>query len=114
MAHGLRIVDRLAIIILLCGDAFMYRCVDQINVLAQSNDNIIIYSGSENGVTHQSNGQPGSFITMPRIHVYEPYNKLDWEYCINRSILEQGVKYIRTHKDIPLKEEKQVITMKCH
>lgn len=104
MAHGLRTVDPYPIIILLCGDAFMYRCADQVNVLAQSNDNIIIYnvqaglSGAQNGATHQSSGQPGTFITIPRIQVYEPYSKLDWEHCMNRSLLEPGVKYIRTHK----------------
>lgn len=104
MAHGLRVVDPSSIIIILCGDAFMYRCADQVNVLAQSDDNIIIYnvqaglSGAQNGVTHQSSGQPGIFVTMPGVKVYEPFSQLDWEYSMNRALLEHGVKYIRTHK----------------
>lgn len=113
MAHGLRLVDKSAIIILLCGDAFMYRCSDQINVMAQSHDNIIIYSvqaglsGAQNGATHQSSGQSGAFITMPGITVYEPASKKDWLYSMNKSLSQPGLKYIRTHKGYSLKSAKE-------
>lgn len=71
MAHGLRVIDSSAIIILLCGDVFMYRCADRVNVLAHSNDNVIIYnvqaglSGVQNCSTYQSSGQECTFTTMP-------------------------------------------------
>jgi transketolase C-terminal domain/subunit len=113
MAHGLHIVDKSAVIILLCGDAFMYRCADQVNVMAQSRDNIIIYnvqaglSGAQNGSTHQSSGQPGAFITMPGIAVYEPSSKADWIYCMNRALVDPGPKYIRTHKGYSLNSTQQ-------
>ncbi|CAH6419722.1 1-deoxy-D-xylulose-5-phosphate synthase [uncultured virus] len=128
MAHGLRIIDKSAVIIILCGDAFMYRCADQINVLAQTciqaqsdlnldylefQNNIIIYSvqgglsGAQNGATHQSSGQSGTFTTMPGIMIYEPSSGADWLYSMNQSLLNPGVKYIRTHKGYPLKSIQQ-------
>lgn len=108
MAHGLRTIDKTAIILLLCGDAFMYRCSDQVNVLAQSGDNVIIYnvqaglSGAQNGATHQSSGQSGVFVTMPGIAIYEPASRNDWLYAMNRALVEPGPKYIRTHKSYPM------------
>ncbi len=104
MAHGISVVEPDAIVFLFCGDPFMYRCADQVNVLAQSNDNVIIYatngglSGAKNGFTHQSVGQPGCFMTMPGIQVYEPSSKEEWHFAMNRAFTESGPKYIRVHK----------------
>ena len=104
MVHGIKAVDPNCMILVLCGDAFMYRCADQINVLAQSNDHVIIYSvqagmsGAQNGFTHQSVGIAGCYLNMPGIDFYEPATKMDWYYAMNSSFSKRtGVKYIRTH-----------------
>jgi len=104
MIHGLKTVEPDALILVLCGDAFMYRCADQINVLAQSNDHVIIYSvqaglsGAQNGFTHQSSGIPGCFVTMPGVTVYEPTTKSDWFFAMNNAFAaNKGVQYMRTH-----------------
>ncbi|XWV26830.1 1-deoxy-D-xylulose-5-phosphate synthase [Tupanvirus soda lake] len=104
MVHGIKSVEPNCIIIVLCGDGFMYRCADQINVLSQSQTHVVIYSvqaglsGAQNGSTHQSSGQPGCFLTMPGVVTYEPATKADWYYAMNHAIVNNfGVKYIRTH-----------------
>lgn len=106
MAHGIATVEKEAKILVLCGDAFVYRFADQMNVLAQSNDNVVIYSvqaglsGAKNGSTHQSSGQSGVALTMPNMKFYEPSSKLDWFYLMNQAFSESGVKYVRTHKGL--------------
>ena len=77
MAHGLRVADPGAVVIVLCGDAFAYRSCDQLNAMAQSEDNIVVYSvqaglsGARDGATHQSSGQPGAILTMPNVRLFE-------------------------------------------
>lgn len=107
MVHGLKSVDPDCMIIVLCGDGFMYRCADQINVLAQSNDHVIIYSvqagmsGAQNGFTHQSIGIAGCYLSIPGIEFYESATKVDWYYAMNRALGNRcGVKYIRTHNGL--------------
>jgi transketolase len=105
MAHGIKTVEKDAEIIVLCGDPFVYRFADQMNVLAQSKDKITIYavqagiSGAQNGATHQSMGQPGAVLTMPGIDFFEPASKKDLFYVMNKALNESGLKYIRTHKN---------------
>ena len=104
MVHGVRNVEKDSEILVICGDAFVYRFADQLNVLAQSNDKAIVYSvqaglsGAKNGFTHQSSGQSGAVLTMPGIKFYEPSSKQDWFYVMNKSFNEPGLKFIRTHK----------------
>ncbi len=104
MLHGIKTTEPSSEVIVLCGDAFVYRFVDQMNVLAQAKDKAIIYSvepglaAAKNGFTHQSSGQPGVILTMPGIDLYEPSSKLDWFYVMNKALNEPGPKFIRTHK----------------
>ena len=104
MAHGISVAEPESLILILCGDAFVYRFADQMNVLSQSNDHVIIYSvqaglsGAKNGSTHQSSGQSGVALTMPRMNIYEPSSKLDWFYVMNKVMNESGPSFIRTHK----------------
>lgn len=104
MTHGISTVDENAKILILCGEAFVYRFADQLNVLAQSQDDVTIYamqsgiSGSRNGFTHQPSSQPGMILTMPNIDFYEPASKLDWFYAMNKCLNDSGVKYVRNHR----------------
>jgi len=104
MVHGIKTTEPDSEAIVLCGDAFSYRFMDQMNVLAQAKDKVIIYSvepglsAARNGFTHQSSGQPGAILTMLGVKLYEPSSKQDWFYVMNRAIKESGPKFIRAHK----------------
>ncbi|MGD0729025.1 MAG: thiamine pyrophosphate-dependent enzyme [Candidatus Micrarchaeaceae archaeon] len=104
MVHGIRTVERNAEIIVLCGDAFLYRFADQMNVLAQSKDKVTLISveagisGARNGSTHQSSGQPGIVTTMPGIKMLEPASGLDFTYALNYSLHVDGPTYVRMNK----------------
>ena len=104
MAHGIRTVEPDSLILVLCGDAFAYRFADQLNVLAQSDDRVVVYavqaglSGAKNGSTHQSSGQPGMALTMPKLSFYEPSSKRDWFYVMNEAVNNPGPSFVRTHQ----------------
>lgn len=107
MVHGLQTVDPASIVIVLCGDAFLYRCADQIHVLAQSSDRVVFYSvqaglsGAQNGFTHQTTGIAGCLWSMGSgVEVYEPATQADWWFAMNDALSWSSrscVKYIRTH-----------------
>ncbi len=104
MIHGIKTVEPECKNIVLCGDAFMYRCADQLNVLTQSNDHVIFYavqaglSGAQNGSTHQSSGITGCLLTMGGVNVYEPATKTDWYWSMNTALMKknQAVLYSNT------------------
>ncbi|PLW80192.1 hypothetical protein C0585_03510 [Candidatus Woesearchaeota archaeon] len=111
-AHGVSITDRSSRIIIPYGDAFLYRCADQLNTIAQSGSNVILLSsyaglsGAMNGSTHQSSGQAGMILTMPGFNYYEPCDYQDMINCLNKSINNAGANYIRLHSR-PFKEIKR-------
>lgn len=104
MAYGISVTDPCARFMINYGDAFLYRALDQIHSVAQGNGRLLIVleasgvSMAENGVTHQSTGQPGALLTMPNAILLEPadcidlYNCLNWAYSYN-----PGLVCIRTH-----------------
>ena len=104
MVHGISSVNKDAKVIILCGEPFLYRSADQINVLNQSSDNIIIYavqvwlSWAQNWSTHQSSAQAGFISDLHNINFYEPASKEDRFSCMNESMKSRGLCYIRTHK----------------
>lgn len=104
MVHGIKTVEPESMILIIMGESFMYRCVDQINVLAQTNDHVIIYCtqsglcGGKNGFTHQQSGVPGVFLNLENISIYEPSTKEDWSYSMNKAFgSTKNIQYIRTH-----------------
>lgn len=108
MAHGIRSVEKDSEIIVLCGDAFLYRFADQMNVLAQSKDKVTMISveggmsGAKNGSTHQSSGQPGYVATMPGVAMFEPASKLDMFYALNQSLQTEMPTYVRMNTSFTL------------
>jgi len=107
MIHGLEQVEKDAITFVFCGDAFLYRHADQLNVLAQAKTPLTIYSvesgisAARNGPTHQSTGQPGMILTMPNTDFYEPSSGKDLFYSLNKAINNRvRPVYIRTNKNL--------------
>ena len=104
MAHGIRCVRKDAVIVILCGDAFLYRHMDQMNMLAQAKTPVIFLSvqgglsGGKNGSTHQSSGQPGALLTMPGMATEEPSSIEQFLRSVNNALLRRGPTYIRLHK----------------
>ncbi len=104
MAHGIATVRPDALVVILCGDAFLYRHMDQMNVLSQSGTKVIIYSvqagfsGARNGSTHQSSGQSGAMITMPGMFCEEPSTLKDLVDSSNKALDHNGPTYVRMHK----------------
>lgn len=104
MVHGLMQVRKDALCVVLCGDAFLYRHMDQINVLAQAGTRVIFYSvqggisGARNGSTHQSSGQTGALLMMPGIEVEEPCSAEDIIDATNRAFHRSRPTYIRFQK----------------
>jgi transketolase len=107
MVHGIQRVEDNAVSIVLCGDAFVYRHADQLNVLAQAGTPVIIYSvesgisAARNGPTHQSSGQPGMILTMSNVDFYEPSSGRDLFYSLNKAINNRTRPvYIRTNRSL--------------
>lgn len=104
MVHGLSRVRSDACIVVMCGDAFLYRHADQLNVLAQAKTPVVFYSvqgglsGAQNGSTHQSSGQPGAMLMMPGIVVEEPSSALDFINASDRALRRAGPTYLRMQK----------------
>ncbi|HEY4489897.1 MAG TPA: thiamine pyrophosphate-dependent enzyme [Candidatus Paceibacterota bacterium] len=110
MIQGLSTVRNDALVVVLCGDAFIYRHMDQINMLAQAHTRVIFYSvqgglsGAKNGSTHESSGQSGALVTMPGVLAEEPCSAEDLIESTNRALAFQGPIYIRMQKqNVPWK-----------
>ncbi len=106
MIHGIMCVRPNAKCIVMCGDAFMYRHADQINVLAQAETSVMFLavqsglSGAKNGSTHQSSGQSGMFLNMPGVNVFEPGDQKEFFQAFNSALWSSnGPSYIRLHKE---------------
>jgi len=106
MAHGLSTVDPNARIIVNYGDAFIYRCADQLNAAAQGGSRMLIlseYAGlsqGQNGETHQSVGQPLCVSGIPGIRVFEPGDVQDLYTILNNSLSSpDGLVYVRIHRE---------------
>ncbi|MCL4380899.1 hypothetical protein M1141_01340 [Candidatus Marsarchaeota archaeon] len=102
MAHGLSVTDNNSKILLNVKDSFLYRASDQLNVMAQANTPIVLVSddagvsGGKNGSTHQSTGQPGLLLTMPKLKFLEPADGTDLFNCLNWALTKHsGPVYIR-------------------
>ena len=104
MAHGIHCVREDAVVAILCGDAFLYRHMDQINMLAQAKAPVIFFSvqgglnGAKNGSTHQSSGQPGASLMMPGLVFEEPCSAEQLLESCNDALFREGPTYIRMHK----------------
>ncbi len=104
MAHGIHCVRKEAVVVILCGDAFLYRHADQINILAQAKTPIVFFSvqgglsGAKNGSTHQSSGQSGAMLTMPGLATEEPCTAEQFLRSCNEAIVRDGPTYIRLQK----------------
>lgn len=105
MAHGLAVTDSGSRVLVNTKDAFLYRCSDQLNAMAQAGTPVVIVSddsgvsGGKNGSTHQSTGQPGLLLTMPGLRFLEPADGADLFNCLNWALTERiGPVYIRTNR----------------
>lgn len=106
MAHGISITDPNSRILIVEGDPFLFRAVDQINAVAQAGSKMVILgtdSGiceARNGSTHQTTGQPGTFLNMPGITFLEPADTIDLANCLNWAFtVYPGPVYLRLHSD---------------
>lgn len=106
MVHGIMCVRPQARCIVLCGDAFIYRHSDQINVLAQAKTPVVFLSvqsglsGARNGSTHQSSGQSGALLMMPGVNVTEPGSANEMLQSVNKGLWDfTGPTYVRIHKE---------------
>lgn len=113
MSHGISTINPSARIVHFYGDAFIYRCMDQINVSVQGHSKMMILAEragicqDRNGQSHQTAGHPGAILTMPGVYFKEPgdvedlYNVFNWFFTEN-----PGIVYVRTHsKDTPYLEK---------
>ncbi|HLC65421.1 MAG TPA: transketolase C-terminal domain-containing protein [Candidatus Nanoarchaeia archaeon] len=104
MVHGIQILDPNTRILVLYGDAFIGRAMDQILELSQSDDNAVIYSyqaglsGALNGMTHQSAVQTNMLRSLPNVTIYEPNSKTDFFRAMNVALDRGGINVIRAHK----------------
>ncbi len=105
MVHGLHLADPAAKIIILCGDAFLYRSADQLNALAQGKTPVVIYAvesgmcGAKNGPTHQSAGQSGMVGCMPGVAWFEPASQADFYWAMNQALASPDhPTYLRTDR----------------
>jgi len=103
-AHGLSVTDSRARIIINSFDAFLYRCLDQINAAVQGGSSMVIIAdlagltNSRNGRTHQTTGQPGAALMLPGLTFLEPWDAQDTFNCLNWAIGQsRGVVYLRIH-----------------
>lgn len=106
MSHGISTSDPTARIVHFCGDAFLYRGLDQINAASQGKSKALIFSEragitqERNGSSHQTISQPSSILNIPGIYFKEPgdvadlYNILNWFFTNN-----PGWVYLRTHSN---------------
>jgi transketolase len=104
MAHGISVSDPSARIIINSFDAFLFRCLDQINAAVQGQSSMLIIAdvagltNARNGSTHQTTGQSGAALMIPGITFLEPWDALDTFNCLNWAIGEsRGVVYLRIH-----------------
>ena len=106
MIHGIMCTRPHARCVVLCGDAFIYRHLDQINVLAQAKTPAVFLavqsglSGARNGSSHQSSGQSGALLMMPGVNVTEPGSTIEMLQAVNQGLWNfAGPTYVRIHKE---------------
>jgi len=104
MAHGISVTDPSSRIIVVEGDPFLFRAIDQINAISQARSKMIIIGAdsgvceARNGETHQTIGQPGALINIPMLTFLEPANVTDLVDCLNWSVNKySGPTYLRLH-----------------
>jgi transketolase len=105
MAHGISQTNPNARIWLNFGDAFVYRCSDQLNAAAQGKSRLVFmseYSGitqANNGESHQTSGQPAVPLFMPGVDFYEPADVQDLFNVLNHTLSKNpGVVFVRSHR----------------
>ena len=88
-AHGLVVEDRNNIVVNITGDAFLYRCSDQLNASAMTGVRHLTIavegglSGSQNGPTHQSIAQPVSLAKIPGIQYFDVASFAEFKMALN-------------------------------
>ncbi len=118
-AHGISVTDPDSRIWIQSGDAFLYRCADQLDVLRQANSKLIIIGdraglgGGKNGATHQPSCQPGMVLNMEGLNFLEPADVEDLYGCFNWAVNDYfGPTYIRVHSlqmdNLPAEEKKNI------
>lgn len=107
MVHWISTTDPNSRVFVIIWDAFLYRAADQINVLNQSNTNVVIISvypwlcWGKNGKTHQSTWVPWMLHYMDWIEILEPCDTQDFYNILNYSQANYWwPKYIRVHNDV--------------
>ncbi|MDD2732287.1 MAG: hypothetical protein PHI53_03790 [Candidatus Pacebacteria bacterium] len=120
MAHGISVTDPNSRIVIVEGDPFIFRAIDQIHAISQARSKMIILgcdSGlfeARNGSTHQTTGQPGALLSMPGMTLLEPADLIDLKNCFNWALTEySGPAYLRLHSGVisclPVKESQRNI-----
>jgi len=118
-AHGISTTDPDSRIWIQSGDAFLYRCADQLDIIRQAKSKLVIIGdraglgGGKNGATHQSSCQPGMLLNMDGITFLEPADAEDLYNCFNWAVNDySGPTYIRIHSDqienLPHREPKNL------
>jgi len=107
MAHGISVTDPNSRILIVEGDPFLFRAMDQLHAVAQAGSKMIIIGAdsgvceARNGPTHQTTGQPGTLLNMPGLTVFEPADVVDLTNCLNWAFTEYpGPVYLRLHSGI--------------
>lgn len=102
--HGISTMDPDARITLFMGDAFAYRYIDQLNVVAQGGSKALILaekaglSQSTNGSSHQSVGQSLAVSSIPFVEFLEPADVVDFYSILNKFYSDNpGLVYARLH-----------------
>jgi transketolase len=106
MIRGIRATDKNSLVVVLMGDAFLYRMADQMYVLNQINEQNCIFlsveggiSAAKNGSSHQSTSQPGFAASLNNFDAYEPCVNSDLIAIMQRhTCLVSKSCYIRIHK----------------
>ena len=104
MAHGIAVSDPNARIIIIEGDPFLFRAIDQLNAISQAGSRMIVIGSdsglceARNGSTHQTAGQPGAMLHMSGLAFLEPADVIDLQNCLNWALNEHsGPVYLRLH-----------------
>lgn len=104
MAHGISITDPNSRILIAESEPFLFRAADQINAVAQAGSKMVIMGAdsgiceARNGPTHQTVGQPGTFLNMPGMTLLEPADTVDLANCLNWAFTAySGPVYLRLH-----------------
>ncbi|MGH9856783.1 MAG: hypothetical protein ACRD4B_02965, partial [Acidobacteriota bacterium] len=107
MAHGLSLTDPNSRVLIVEGEPFLFRAMDQLHAIAQAGSRMIIIGAdsgiceARNGPTHHTTGQPGALLSMPGLTLLEPADVVDLSNCLNWAFTEYpGPIYIRLHSGV--------------